>query len=392
MVKPKIKCLPEDFVVQEHATLPLKKQGAFGVYVLEKRGWNTVDALREIARGLRLKPADVAYGGKKDRHGLTRQWITLRGSRVQTWARPNFRLEFAGFADEPMGPKFIAGNHFTLVIRKLAADEAGQALTTLPGVEKNGLPNYFDDQRFGSYDREQGFWAEQALKKHFNGALKTYLTGIHPEDPAADKTRKRALGEAWRRWRDCRALAATDFEKSAFAFLQEKSDGFLSLLFRIPREDCSMAVSAFQSFLWNETARRTLLARKLSAGCVYPGVTGEYWFYTGLRQPDLERLKRIALPTAATRMAWTETDAQGVYADLLKERGLHPGLFNAFPLRHAFFKSLPRPWLVFPQGLSARQEADDRYPGRQKITLAFSLPRGSYATLVVKRLFAEPPR
>jgi tRNA pseudouridine13 synthase len=90
-------------------------------------------------------------------------------------------------------------------------------------------------------------------------------------------------------------------------------------------------------------------------------------------------------------MTWTEPGAEGIFLDLLKERGLHPGVFNAFPLRNAFFKSITRPWLLFPQNLSARLEADDRYPEKQKILLAFSLPRGSYATLVVKRLFAEPP-
>jgi tRNA pseudouridine13 synthase len=390
MLKPKIKCQPEDFVVEEIATLPLLKQGPYGVYWLEKRGWNTVDALREIGKALRLKPADLAYGGKKDRYGFTRQWITLRGNKAQTFRAQNFHLEFAGFSDQPMGPAFIAGNRFEIAIRKLTQTEAQEVLQEIPVVERHGIPNYFDDQRFGSFDQMQGFWVEQVLKKHFNGALKTYLTAIHPEDKKTEKERKRAFSAQWRQWRACRALAITSFEKSAFDFLQQKSDGFLSVLFTIPKEDCSMALSAFQSYLWNETVRRTLAARKLSSLIGYPGVTGEYWFYTGLSSQDREALQRTMIPTAAAKMTWTASDAQTLFSDLLKERGLHPGLFNRFPLRNAFFKSIPRPMLLFPQNLTARPADDELYPEKKKIQLAFTLPRGSYATMVIKRLFAEP--
>ncbi|NTV52089.1 MAG: tRNA pseudouridine(13) synthase TruD [Candidatus Firestonebacteria bacterium] len=392
MVKPKIKCRPEDFVVREQASLPIKKQGEFGVYVLEKRGWNTVDALREIAKSLHLKPADVAYGGKKDRYGLTRQWITLRHSRVQTLHKPNFHLEFVGFADQPMAPAFIESNHFEIVIRKLTPDEAQKALENLPAMEKNGIPNYFDDQRFGSYDPEQGFWVEQALKKHFNGALKTYLTAVHPEDKPEVKTRKRTFGAQWRQWRTCRDLAVTDFEKAAFGFLLQKSDGFLSVLFTIPREDCSMAISAFQSHLWNETLRRYLESRKFSAWLSYPGTAGAYRFYAGLSVKDRAEMTHKRFPTAAGKMLWEDQTAQKIYLDLLGTLGLHPGLFGRFPLRQAFFKSTPRPVLVFPQALCARRGEDELYPGKTKIELAFTLPRGSYATLLVKRLFAEPLR
>jgi tRNA pseudouridine13 synthase len=36
-------------------------------------------------------------------------------------------------------------------------------------------------------------------------------------------------------------------------------------------------------------------------------------------------------------------------------------------------------------------EPDDLYPGRQKTTLRFFLPRGAYATLVIKRLSLAKP-
>ncbi len=391
MLKPKIKCQPEDFLVTEIATLPLQPRGPFGVYTLVKRGWNTTDALREIAKGLRVKTADLSYGGKKDRYGLTRQWITLRGPK-RTFQAPHFHLEFMGYAAEPMGSAFIAGNQFEIAVRKLTRTEAQAALETVTVIQRHGLPNYFDDQRFGSHDAEQGFWVEKTLKQDFNAALKTYLTGIHPEYSKEEKARRRAFGEHWKQWRACRALAVTPFEKNTFDFLQQKSDGCLSALFTIPKDDCSMAVSAFQSYLWNETVRRTLAFWKMSAFTVYPGTTGEYWFPTGIPTQDREALRHVSVPTAAAKMDWQLSDAQRIYGDLLRERGLQPGSFGRFPLRHAFFKSSPRLIWLFPQDLNALMAEDELYPGKHKLQLSYTLPRGSYATMVVKRLFSEPQK
>jgi tRNA pseudouridine13 synthase len=151
-----------------------------------------------------------------------------------------------------------------------------------------------------------------------------------------------------------------------------------------------MAVSAFQSHLWNETLRRYLGFRKFSAWLAYPGAVGDYLFYAGLSQPAREELAHKSFPTAAGKMVWNDETARKVFSGVLAEEGLHTGLFSRFPLRQAFFKSSLRPVLVFPAGLTAHSGEDELYPGKTKITLAFTLPRGSYATLLVKRLFAEP--
>jgi tRNA pseudouridine13 synthase len=40
--------------------------------------------------------------------------------------------------------------------------------------------------------------------------------------------------------------------------------------------------------------------------------------------------------------------------------------------------------------LSYTTATDDLYPGRHKLTLHFDLPRGAYATIVIKRLTVPP--
>jgi len=41
---------------------------------------------------------------------------------------------------------------------------------------------------------------------------------------------------------------------------------------------------------------------------------------------------------------------------------------------------------VRPGGIGGTFAADERHPGRLKLTLGFDLPRGAYATLIVKRI------
>jgi len=53
-------------------------------------------------------------------------------------------------------------------------------------------------------------------------------------------------------------------------------------------------------------------------------------------------------------------------------------------VRELFFSRGDRAALCLPRGLAHEFAADDAHPGRLKLTLAFDLPRGCYATLIVK--------
>jgi tRNA pseudouridine13 synthase len=59
-------------------------------------------------------------------------------------------LHYLGQVAAPYGPKAVVGNRFRIVIRDLSSSEARQALDALDEVRQEGVPNYFDDQRFGS--------------------------------------------------------------------------------------------------------------------------------------------------------------------------------------------------------------------------------------------------
>jgi tRNA pseudouridine13 synthase len=100
---------------------------------------------------------------------------------------------------------------------------------------------------------------------------------------------------------------------------------------------------------------------------------------------DWDREKAIPLPNH--RAAYSEPGLGKAVAQVLEGEGLALNDLKARILQRAYLAKGKRPLLLFPEDLSASEpEPDECYKDRAKLTLDFSLPRGSYATLVIKAL------
>ncbi len=384
-MKLKLKTRPEDFLVEEEADLPLEPKGEYAVYLLEKRGWNTVDLLSFLARKSGLDNRRFSYGGRKDRYGLTSQYISVKGSRLEERNAGDYALRLVGFMNRPMGPDLIRANKFKVSVRSLNKDKALKAQRVFEEVASCGYPNYFDDQRFGSFDPRYGFLAEKLLKKHFTGAAKIILCSSRPQDPPRLKARARFFAEHWQDWQACLEKAGSREEKAILSFLANK-EPHRKILQCLSSTELSNSFSAYQSFLWNEVLRRIILHSTSTAHRV-PGAAGDYVFYDRLEPEDQSYLSALILPTASAKAHMPDELSAKIYLKVLSENGLKPQDFNRLETRRVYFKSFPRNALVKPDSPVSRIEPDELYIGKYKLTLGFRLPRGSFATMLVKRIF-----
>ena len=383
----KIKVKPEDFIVNEITNLRILAQGRFCVYKLRKSGWNTVDVLKTIAKKHGISLRDISYGGKKDRHGLTSQYITIMGERKTDIKEKNYSLDFEGYSDRPMGPDAISGNKFIITVRKLLKKESDKAYREAELITRYGVPNYFDDQRFGSYDKTRGFFAEKALKKQYNGALKAYLTSVYSEDSKEEKKRKNYLFEYWKRWELCALRARTEFERNAYKKLFDKSSNYYSILSEISLEELSLFIAAYQSFLWNEMER--LLLQSLVSGILikYPGKAGDYLFYKKLCKDEYKRLMECVMPVPGVKAVFRDKLARDIYDKVLVDNDIRPSMFNNFRLRHRYFRSFARKAVIIPKDLSCNIHDDEVYENKKKMIISCTLDRGCYMTIIIKRIF-----
>jgi tRNA pseudouridine13 synthase len=383
-----IKAKPEDFVVEERAALDLRRHGEYRVYHLRKSHWNTLDLAHHLARSFGLPLSRFSYGGKKDKHGLTSQFIAIKDSRDFSTEGKDFSLESRGFMDRPMGPDLIQGNAFRVTIRNLAGITALEM--NLEEVRRSGFPNFFDDQRFRSYDPERGFFAEKILKRHWNGALQVFLTSAGPEDSLSERERKAALFKNWKDWPLLLTLASGPLETGIFDFLSRHPKDPGRALPRIPEEEVSMRYAAFQAHLWNDLLRR-LLRLKIKNLDDVPGREGEYLFWRELDPATLGFLGSLEIPTAAVRMNFADELSRSLFEDILNEKSLTAGAFRTKALRKVYFRSFQREALVIPEELEILGAgSDELHSGRKKWTVSFVLPRGSYGTMLVKRLVLKP--
>jgi tRNA pseudouridine13 synthase len=73
---------------------------------------------------------------------------------------------------------------------------------------------------------------------------------------------------------------------------------------------------------------------------------------------------------------------------VLTEEGLTLRELQVKGVREMFFSRGERAVLCVPANLVFDFAEDERHSGRQKLQLMFELPRGCYATLIVKRALA----
>jgi tRNA pseudouridine13 synthase len=383
-----IKSIPEDFTVEEKADLPLGERGGYRVYLLKKSNWTTLDLIYFLSHSLSVPFKKFSYGGKKDKHGLTYQFITIKDKRDFSKRGKDFSLESKGFMERRMSPDLIKGNFFTITTRNLRGLESIEK--NVEETKKFGFPNFFDDQRFRSFRPERGFFAEKILKKHWNGALQVFLTSIYPNMRRKGRQSKDALLENWRDWVTCLRLAKYPLEKRIFKHLINNPKDFQGALQLIPEEEISMLYSSFQSHLWNELLRR-LIQEKVKDFEELKGSEGSYLFWKKLDDPAFCYFSNLELPTSSAKMEFPDDLSQSRYEKILKERSLKKSQFQTEVLTRVYFKSFMRRAVIIPDDIQIIDKGKDELnKGKMKMTLSFFLPRGSYGTMLMKRLSLEP--
>src|SRR5262245_8890154 len=141
----KLKQLPEDFQVEELTDVAAGAEGPFALYRLEKTGWTTPDALAALRRRWKLSPRRLSYGGLKDRHARTVQYLSIFHGPKRDLEHHQVRVTYLGQTGEAYSSAQFRGNRFVLTLRDLAKDMTQECEDRLGVVRRCGVPNYFDD-------------------------------------------------------------------------------------------------------------------------------------------------------------------------------------------------------------------------------------------------------
>jgi tRNA pseudouridine13 synthase len=387
----KLKQSPDDFQVEEITDVVPSDQGPFAFYRLEKRGWSTPDALAVVRRRWKIEPRRLSYGGLKDRYAATVQYLTIFHGPRRNLQHHEISVAYLGQVARPYTSTNIRANRFRICLRALTSAEIEEAEHALEQVRADGVPNYFDDQRFGSVTSDGEFVARLMILERFEDALRLALTGSYEFDRAEQKREKATLREHWGDWQACKEHLPRSHARSLVDYLLHHPGNFRGALARLRPELRGLYLSAYQSHLWNR-----MLASWLRDNCRPDQLVpvklrlGEVPMHRNLNPEQRRALTSLAIPLPSARMRLTPDDPRlELVNSILAEDGLELRQMRIKGIRELFFSKGERTALCLPADLHGSAQPDERHPGRNKLSLHFELPRGSYATLIVKRIAAE---
>ena len=331
-IEAEFRSTPEDFEVEEIPAYPATGTGEHAFAFIEKRGLTTKDAVRALCMQVGADPNAAGWAGLKDRHAVTRQWISVFGASPDALLQAELegvRVLEATRHPQKLRTGHLRGNRFRIRLRQVDGSRIDELRRLLSEIEQHGLPNYYGEQRFG----RDGDNAERALRW--------------------------VLGEA----------------RAPQAGFQRK-----------------LQMSALQSEIFNRCVAERV--KNSTLGKVYPGDLVKKHASGGLFvAQDVEDTQSRADaweisptgPIFGAKMRWPEGDAREREEALLRDSGLTLDRLAKWKRIAPGTRRLVR----VPVGNLDLTVSDNT------VGLDFTLPAGSYATILVREVLkrdAQPPK
>ncbi len=383
-----IKVRDEDFFVQE---IPLYEASGEGehVYVeIQKVGMATFTALTNVAKALNVSQRDIGYAGMKDARAVTRQVFSIWGTTpeaVMAMRIPGITVQWAARHGNKLRLGHLAGNRFAIKVRDVEPTDVIKAQAIMRVLEKRGVPNYFGEQRFGRRANNDKLGA--ALIRADNIEVLRLLLGDPREDLDDHKTliarkafEKRDNELSMKSWPRTAGLERRVLSK----LVNSKKPGHA--VKSIDEKLRRLWISALQSKAFNDVlAMRIETFDKIEKGdLAYKHDNGAV-FRVEDPETDSPRAEAFDISPTGPLLGYRMTMPEG------RPLEIEQAIFTAYNLSPEMFKQsgqhrikgARRSLRVRPTDLDFAGGVDDH---GAFITVAFTLPAGSFATVVMNEV------
>lgn len=384
----------EDFYVEERPLYEPVGEGEHLFVTVEKRGVSSFEAARALAGACGVSPRDVSYAGLKDVKSVSRQTFCL--PRVEA----DFvkRLEFEKFEvldarrhTTKLRTGHLKGNYFRIRVREAAPDAAKRAREVLDILEKRGVPNFYGPQRFGSNGRNM-LVGRALLRERYHRAIQAMFapcqaeagTGIYEGRRYAwegDYNRSlRLFPQSFVPERNL-AIALRDAGADIRGERLSK-DAYKRILRRVPKRYLEFYVSALQAYLFNEVLKKRYreLDRVMAGDLAYIH-SKRAVFLVEDAEAESKRAETLEISPSGPIFGYKVPYAKGVPGEIewavLRKAHLTPRRFHMrIGLKN---KGVRRPMRVPVTELELTPHEDG-------FTAAFFLPKGSFATTLLREI------
>jgi tRNA pseudouridine13 synthase len=257
----------EDFYVEEIPKSLPSGTGPNTWILIEKTGRNTLDVLLDIARDYKLSRKRMGFAGMKDKAAVTRQWICISNMEIEKLDGLEDKLYQVKILKITQNEKKLRigqlkGNKFKILIRNTENREVDTkiAADVLEQLSKIGVPNYYGWQRFGQKRPNTHLVGKFLVRNDLKGAVDSYIGNPYPEEQEHIQNARQLYDEG--HYKDALESmpAGLRYEKMMLREIikednkkEELDDqSYIKALRSLPKPLSRMFVHAYQSYLFNK--------------------------------------------------------------------------------------------------------------------------------------------
>ncbi|PSP32525.1 tRNA pseudouridine(13) synthase TruD [Halobacteriales archaeon QH_10_67_22] len=385
------------------------------------RSWDTNDFAGALSDALGISRERVSWAGTKDKHAVTTQLFSVAKADpadVRAVAFDGVDVDLLGRTGRPILFGDLAGNAFEITVRDADRPENAGAVTAdlrvfargddAPTADGSvGVPNYFGQQRFGSKRPVTHEVGLEIVRGNWQGAVRAYVGSPHEREPEATRQARAYVDETedWAGALD-RLPRHLGYERSICHHLVENGADdpadFRDALEAVPANLQRLFVNAAQSYAFNR-----ILSDRLARGLPFhEPVAGDVVCFRDADAPaefgvpDTDRLQRVdedrlgtarrhcergrafvTAPLVGTETRLADGEPGEVERAVLDDLDLAPADFD---LPGEFDSAGTRRAVLVRTDLATEREGDI-------LTFSFALPKGSYATVVLREYLKTDP-
>ncbi|GAB6045145.1 tRNA pseudouridine(13) synthase TruD [Caminibacter profundus] len=144
----------ENFVVEEIPLYPFAHTGEWLMLKVRKKGLTTPEMINKISSKTGIKARDIGYAGLKDKVGMTIQWISVPRKfrdKINKFEDKQIKILEQDLHRNKLKIGHLKGNKFFVRFKKVLPVDAKKIDSVIKDIKKYGIPNFFGYQRFGKF-------------------------------------------------------------------------------------------------------------------------------------------------------------------------------------------------------------------------------------------------
>ncbi|MFO8020601.1 MAG: tRNA pseudouridine(13) synthase TruD [Promethearchaeia archaeon] len=383
----------------------------FTTFNLIKINMDTFEATRRLSRALNIPKRNIFYSGLKDKKAITVQKMSIGGNHIKNLKELDINDMFFRCINPTKYPVHIGdhwGNHFIITLRDIEKRKGleGHIKEIIDILAKKGFPNYFGLQRFGTYRPNSHLVGQYLIQGEYKKAFQEYvITTYSTEAPESKKARK-FLAKTWDIEESIKKFPESlYYERQILRYLMENPGDYRGTFEIISSDLKNLIVSSFQSYLFNKMISLRVeegisLFEPEEGDCICildeeKGLSTKTKYIYGDREGKYDKYLDQALEmdhaAIAIPIIGYDTDLEefplmkSLFQKFVANKDFNTEIFESPLLDDLDFKGTLRTMMIKPLGLRFIElEPDELYSGKMKLKIEFSLPKGSYATMLLR--------